>query len=119
MNPHPCSCNAQGRVASFHLSDAANGSLVRICCMESRGRLARRLAEMGFVPGTEIKVLRRAPLSDPIEFQLRGYLISLRREEARLIRVKPVSFELDKVTLSAHPATALPTPEPVIVPDPR
>ncbi|MBM3329937.1 MAG: ferrous iron transport protein A [Calditrichaeota bacterium] len=71
----------------MRLGDVPSGSEVRVCCLDGAGPIARRLAEMGFVPGTLIEVVRRAPLSDPIEFRLRGYLVSLRREEALLIRV--------------------------------
>jgi len=45
---------------------------------------------MGFIPGTEVRVIRRAPLADPIEYQLRGYLVSLRREEAAMVFVQIV-----------------------------
>jgi len=75
-----------------NLSEVEPGATVEICCIEGGGRLARRLAEMGFIPGTSVDVLRRAPLSDPIEFQLRGYLVSLRREEARLVRIKHIEL---------------------------
>jgi ferrous iron transport protein A len=40
-----------------------------------------RLTELGFVPGTEVMVLRRAPLGDPIEIELRGYRVCLRRQD--------------------------------------
>jgi len=43
--------------------------------------LRRRLMDMGLVRGTEIEVLRKAPLGDPIEFLVRGYYLSLRKEE--------------------------------------
>jgi len=74
----------------LNLSEVEPGTSVEICCLEGEGPLSRRLAEMGFLPGTRVDVLRRAPLSDPIEFELRGYLISLRREEARRVRIKPL-----------------------------
>ena len=40
---------------------------------------------MGFIPGNEITVKKRAPLADPVEFELLGYRISLRREEAAAV----------------------------------
>lgn len=46
-----------------------------------------RLEEMGVTPGEAIEVVRFAPLGDPIEIKVRGYLLSLRREEADLIKV--------------------------------
>lgn len=47
----------------------------------------RRLLELGLTPGTKIEVLRVAPLGDPIELLVRGYRLSLRREDARLVLV--------------------------------
>jgi ferrous iron transport protein A len=50
--------------------------------------VARRLLEMGLLPGTEVKVVRVAPLGDPIELALRGYALSIRRAEALGIEVE-------------------------------
>ena len=47
----------------------------------------KKLLAMGITPGTPFKVVRVAPLGDPVEIQVRGYLVSLRREEAALISV--------------------------------
>lgn len=52
------------------------------------GSVRRRLLDMGLVKGAEIVVVRRAPLGDPIEFQLKGYNLSLRKEEAKKVFVK-------------------------------
>jgi Fe2+ transport system protein FeoA len=49
--------------------------------------LRRRLLEMGFCNGVTVQTVRRAPLGDPIEFRLRGYLLSLRNEQARHIHI--------------------------------
>jgi Fe2+ transport system protein FeoA len=49
--------------------------------------VARRLLEMGLLPGTRVKVLRTAPLGDPVELELRGYALSIRRAEAMAIDV--------------------------------
>ena len=59
----------------------------RVSC--ERG-VARRLLEMGLLPGTEVRVVRVAPLGDPIELQLRGYALSIRKAEALGIEVAPV-----------------------------
>jgi ferrous iron transport protein A len=50
----------------------------------------RRLMELGLVPGTQVEVLRRAPLGDPIELLLREIHLSLRRSEAAFIHVEDV-----------------------------
>ncbi len=52
--------------------------------------MAVRLMEMGFVPGTHVKLIKRAPMGDPLQFQLRGYHISLRRAEAAMVMVKRI-----------------------------
>lgn len=48
-----------------------------------------RLRELGLVPGTKIRVVRRAPLGDPIEVAVRGSRIAMRRSEARHIEILP------------------------------
>ena len=50
--------------------------------------VAERLADLGFIPGTAIRVLRRAPLGDPSEYELRGYRLCLRRSEASQVTVR-------------------------------
>lgn len=47
----------------------------------------KKLLAMGMTPGTAFKIVRKAPLGDPIEIQIRGYLISLRKQEADIIKV--------------------------------
>ncbi|WP_232364780.1 FeoA family protein [Desulfosalsimonas propionicica] len=53
----------------------------------SRDRLGRRLMDMGVYPGLRIRVIRNAPLEDPMEVELDGYYISLRHEEARAVEI--------------------------------
>lgn len=52
------------------------------------GNIRRRVLEMGVTPGTKIDVIKVAPLGDPIEVCLRGYDLSLRKEEAEAIILK-------------------------------
>ena len=59
----------------------------RVVAVPARGPFRTRLLAMGFVPGAGIEVLRAAPLGDPVEYRVKGYCISLRKEEARLISV--------------------------------
>ncbi len=58
----------------------------RVACKQ---RVGRRLMEMGLLPGTRIEMVRRAPLGDPLEIRLRGYLLSLRRTEASGVTLVP------------------------------
>ncbi len=50
----------------------------------------RRLLELGLLPGTQVEIIRVAPLGDPMEISLRGSRLSIRREEAAQVRIKPV-----------------------------
>ncbi|MEM9453270.1 MAG: FeoA family protein [Myxococcota bacterium] len=52
------------------------------------GAVLVQLLEMGFVRGTEVEVIKRAPLGDPIELRLRGYHVSVRAQEARHVLVE-------------------------------
>lgn len=61
------------------------GSRARIARVGGDDALRRRLLEMGLCPGIEVELLRRAPLGDPIELRLRGYLLSVRTEHAKHI----------------------------------
>lgn len=65
------------------------GDRAVIATVEAEGPLAQRLADLGFLPGTPVSLLRRAPLGDPISFWLRGCELCLRGREARMIRVHP------------------------------
>lgn len=52
--------------------------------------ISLRLLDLGFVPGTTVRVLRRAPLGDPTLYELRGAQLCLRRSEAERIQVRPL-----------------------------
>jgi Fe2+ transport system protein FeoA len=63
------------------------GLAARVVNVQGSSAIARRLMEMGIVPGAPIKVVRTAPLGDPIQVCLRDYQLALRRVEARAITV--------------------------------
>lgn len=50
-----------------------------------------KLLSLGFVPGTTFKTLRVAPLGDPLEIKIKGFCLSLRQEEARILHVEELS----------------------------
>lgn len=52
------------------------------------GPKAARLLEMGLLPGTTVDIIRSAPLGFPIEIKVRGYLLTLRKEEAKCIEIE-------------------------------
>lgn len=49
--------------------------------------LRRRLLDMGLTPETHVEIMRFAPLGDPIELKVRGYALTIRKEDARLIEI--------------------------------
>jgi DtxR family Mn-dependent transcriptional regulator len=69
------------------LSEVVPGQKARIVKIIGRGGVNRRIADMGVVPGTIVEVERVAPLGDPMDVKLKGYRLSLRKEEAANIRV--------------------------------
>ncbi|MBY0014514.1 FeoA family protein [Paenibacillus typhae] len=71
--------------AAIPLSEASNGSLLRISGIDVQGVLRRRLLDLGFVTGNTVEVLRRSPLGDPVAFRVSNTTIALRREESSLI----------------------------------
>lgn len=60
----------------------------RVVSIGSSGPIRRRLIDMGITPGTEILMRKVAPLGDPIEINLRGYELSLRKAEADQIVIE-------------------------------
>ncbi len=77
------------------LDGLAVGGRARVERIEIEGDRGMQLMEMGLTPGTDVAVARVAPLGDPIDILVRGYHLSLRRSEARLVTVVP---ECDKGT---------------------
>jgi Fe2+ transport system protein FeoA len=69
------------------LSQLPPGARAVIGGVCGEGVLRRRLLEMGFVSGTPVRVVRMAPLADPIEVELHGYHLSIRRADAATILV--------------------------------
>ncbi|HPV56595.1 MAG TPA: FeoB small GTPase domain-containing protein, partial [Tenuifilaceae bacterium] len=71
----------------MRLSELSNGQIGIITKVFGQGAFRKRITEMGFVKGKSVKVIRNAPLLDPIEYEIMGYNVSLRRSEASLIEV--------------------------------
>lgn len=81
------------------LSELRTGEYGVIVKVNGHGSFRKRIIEMGFVRGKRVKVILNAPLKDPIEYEVIGYKISLRREEAEKIEV--ISESEAKEMLSA------------------
>lgn len=77
--------------ATLTLADLGRSCPARIVDVGGATALRRRLLEMGVLPGTAIEVVRIAPMGDPMEVRLRGYALSLRRDDARAIKVELVT----------------------------
>lgn len=69
------------------LADLKTGEKAVITKVRGRGAFRKRIIEMGFVVGKQVIVIKNAPLKDPIEYNILGYEVSLRRTEAGLIEV--------------------------------
>ena len=69
------------------LSDLKIGDEATIATVLGEGRVRRRLFDMGVTPGAKVYLKKKAPLGDPIEVTIRGYELSLRKDEAMLVEV--------------------------------
>lgn len=74
-------------VKSTRLADLTTGSRGVIVHVLGQGAFRKRISEMGFVKGQMVKVIKNAPMKDPVEYEIMGYKVSLRRSEADLIEV--------------------------------
>lgn len=70
------------------LRDAKIGETVKVLKINGEGAVKRRIMDMGITRGQEIYVRKVAPLGDPIEITVRGYELSIRKEEAKNIDVE-------------------------------
>lgn len=72
------------------LAQLEPGSTGVVHGVHGQGAIKRRLMDMGVTKGTEIFVRKRAPLGDPVEVTIRGYELSLRKNEAQLVEMKDI-----------------------------
>lgn len=70
------------------LADVAVGERCRVLRLQGQGALKRRIMDMGLTKGVEVDVVKVAPLGDPIELKVRGYELSIRKDEARSVLVE-------------------------------
>jgi ferrous iron transport protein A len=71
------------------LKSLVTGDLAKIVGFEPAGRVYRKkLLAMGLTPGTEFSVTRFAPMGDPVEIKLRGFALSLRKDEASVLLIE-------------------------------
>lgn len=71
-----------------HLDDLNVGESGKVTSFESTGIIRKRLLDMGITTGVNLKLVKVAPLGDPLEIEVRGYNLSLRKSEARAIEIQ-------------------------------
>ena len=76
----------------MNLSELEPGNKATIVRVKGRGAFRKRITEMGFVVGKEVTVIKKAPLQDPVEYNILGYNVTLRTNEAQLIEIDPLNL---------------------------
>ena len=84
------------------LSELHTGEKGVIVRVHGHGGFRKRLVEMGFIRGKEVRVVLNAPLRDPIEYEILGYKLSLRREEASMIEVASEEEAIEALHSDEH-----------------
>lgn len=77
---------AAGSLLSLEALTSSKSATIK--AVRTDGLLKQKLFNMGFIPGVEVEMIRSAPLLDPLEVKILDYLVTLRREEARIIEVE-------------------------------
>lgn len=70
------------------LRDVKVGEMVSVIKLNGSGPVKRRIMDMGLTKGTEVYVRKVAPLGDPVELTVRGYELSVRKDDAELVEVQ-------------------------------
>lgn len=70
------------------LAELGLGESARVARIASGGELSQRLMEMGVTPGVTMRFVGSAPLGDPLEYEIRGYRLCIRRKEAEQIEIE-------------------------------
>ena len=70
------------------LKEAKVGETVKVVKLHGEGAVKRRIMDMGITRGVEVYIRKVAPLGDPVEVQVRGYELSLRKADAEMIEVE-------------------------------
>lgn len=81
------------------LTDNQEGIIIKV---QGYGAFRKRITEMGFIKGKKVTVIKNAPLKDPVEYNIMGYQVSLRRSEAALIEVITKEEEEEAVDLKIN-----------------
>jgi ferrous iron transport protein A len=74
------------------LADLPLGSSARVLTVTGDDQISLRLMEMGITPGVDVSIVGTAPFGDPLELDVRGYRLSVRRSEAARVQVETGSY---------------------------
>lgn len=75
---------------NLRLNQVKTGRTVRVVRVHGEGALRQRILDMGLTKNAEVKVLKMAPFGDPIEMEVRGFELSLRKAEAACVEVESI-----------------------------
>lgn len=75
----------------MNLNELEIGKKAKIISVAGEGQLRHHILDMGLIPGTVVTLVKYAPMGDPMELLVRGYELTLRVDDAKLIRIEPVS----------------------------
>ena len=73
------------------LDELDQGGLARVTGVAGGDAISQRLLEMGLTPGVQVRLIGAAPLGDPLELEIRGYRLSIRRAEAARVDIDPLT----------------------------
>ena len=91
------------------LDDLPIGKTATVAAVGGEGSLRQHFLDMGIVPSVDATMVKHAPLGDPLEVRVRGYELTLRRDDARKIEVVDVR---DAVDVPEGPVSSKPVPHP-------
>lgn len=77
------------------LSDMKRGETATVVCVKGEGQVRKRVLDLGLTRGAKVTLIRRAPLGDPVEIELRGYRLTLRQGEAHIVELEKCQNGLD------------------------
>lgn len=75
----------------MRFSDMKPGDVCKVTNVTGEGMLRKRMLDLGITRGTTVRMVRKAPLGDPIEIELRGYRLTLRKTESSVVELEPVT----------------------------
>ena len=75
----------------MRLAEMKCGDTAKVVRVEGEGQLRKRILDLGLTCGAAVKLVRIAPLGDPVEIELRGYRLTVRKSEAEIVVLEPVS----------------------------